>query len=159
MSDLIPEAREAAPTPMKYGDYFESTKRADLERENADLREKLASVEKERDEWQSKTIKTALQGETYCEKLRTERDAAIARAEALQADLSRLGKCAGMRSGELPEELERRIARAEAAEHRNAEFAKAQLDWLNSVAGMDWFTCCDYGEATREAIDSARQTP
>jgi len=155
MSDLIPEAREAAPTPMKYGDYFESTKRADLERENADLREKLATAERERFTFQEE-LKDMTE---VAEECASQRDAAIARAEALQADLSRLGKCAGMRSGELPEELERRIARAEAAEHRNAEFAKAQLDWLNSVAGMDWFTCCDYGEATREAIDSARQTP
>jgi hypothetical protein len=33
---------------------------------------------------------------------------------------------------------------------------KARLDWLNTPEGMDWFSHCDYGQATLEAIDSAR---
>ena len=32
---------------------------------------------------------------------------------------------------------------------------RARLDWLNGVDGMDWFTHCDYGIATRAAIDAA----
>lgn len=32
--------------------------------------------------------------------------------------------------------------------------AKA-LDWLNTVEGMDWFSHCDYGDATLEAIEAA----
>jgi hypothetical protein len=32
--------------------------------------------------------------------------------------------------------------------------AKA-LDWLNTVDGMDWFSYCEYGDATLEAIEAA----
>ena len=31
------------------------------------------------------------------------------------------------------------------------------LDWLNTVDGMDWFSNCDYGEATLSAINQARK--
>jgi len=37
------------------------------------------------------------------------------------------------------------------------EELKKSLDWLNTVDGMDWFSCCEYGEATLEAIQSARK--
>ena len=48
------------------------------------------------------------------------------------------------------------IAKEEIAALR-AELAaeRARLDWLNSVDGMDWFSHCDYGTATRVAIDAA----
>lgn len=41
-----------------------------------------------------------------------------------------------------------------------AQFAAAsedsrRLEWLNSVDGADWFSHCNYGEATRAAIDLA----
>jgi hypothetical protein len=29
------------------------------------------------------------------------------------------------------------------------------LNWLNTVDGMDWFSCCEYGDATLEAIEAA----
>jgi imidazolonepropionase-like amidohydrolase len=39
---------------------------------------------------------------------------------------------------------------------RNAYREKAKaLDWLNTVSGMDWFSNCDYGEATLSAIKQA----
>ena len=45
-------------------------------------------------------------------------------------------------------DLSRTLERELAAE-------RARLDWLNGVDGMDWFSNCDYGIATRAAINAA----
>lgn len=41
------------------------------------------------------------------------------------------------------------------AERDELEKDKERLDWLNTVDGADWYSHCDYGDATRIAIDAA----
>ena len=53
--------------------------------------------------------------------------------------------------------LAQSIAEKARADKAEAELAaeRARLDWLNGVDGMDWFSNCDYGIATRAAINAA----
>jgi hypothetical protein len=51
-------------------------------------------------------------------------------------------------------EIEKQSDRADKALNQLAS-AEQELEWLNSVDGMDWFSHCDYWQATRQAIAAA----
>ena len=79
------------------------------------------------------------------------------RAELAEAILGKLQEIHGCSQEMVVHWCERAAKRSLAMDSAQAELAKerARLDWLNGVDGMDWFTHCDYGTATRESIDAA----
>lgn len=99
----------------------------------AQLQQRVAELEQERDKWKDKTIKTALQGETYCANLRSERDAIQAQLDEAKAALE-LGQI-NCDAAYNDLRVEREEALAEARKDRTrAETAESDRDSMTQSA-------------------------
>lgn len=76
-------------------------------------------------------------------------------ATALVDHLDRMGNASSCVIPVLDRAEEMVVVVCSSQEHQELERMAKALDWLNTVDGMDWFSCCDYGDATLTAIETA----
>lgn len=120
----------------------------------ADERQRSAELERERDEWQTKVIKTALQGEEYCSKLRLERDSLLSRAtdaEAKLANAEKNQKYGWETARESHKEYEKEYALRKEVEQRCEELGKA----LEAICEVSHHRAATNGFSVLQEIASA----